>query len=51
MGTVLDKIVKHKEIESNNDDKCIFWLKLFHSLMPHVDILYNQLQKRTMDPV
>lgn len=34
-----------------NDDQFIFWLRVFHSLMPHVDILYNQLQKRTMDPV
>ncbi|VVC40495.1 Domain of unknown function DUF4371 [Cinara cedri] len=34
-----------------NDDKFIFWLRVFHSLMPHVNILYNQLQKQTMDPV
>lgn len=34
-----------------NDEKFMFWLKVFHSLMPHVDILYHQLQKRTMDPV
>ncbi|KAL4153543.1 hypothetical protein QTP88_001376 [Uroleucon formosanum] len=34
-----------------NDDRFIFWLRVFHSLMPHVDILYNQLQKQTMDPV
>ncbi|XP_060845267.1 zinc finger MYM-type protein 1-like [Rhopalosiphum padi] len=33
------------------DDRFIFWLRVFHSLMPHVDILYNQLQKPTMDPV
>jgi hypothetical protein len=33
------------------DDRFIFWLRVFHSLMPHVDILYNQLQKQTMDPV
>ncbi|XP_025417992.1 zinc finger MYM-type protein 1-like [Sipha flava] len=23
------------------DDRFIFWLRVFHSLMPHVDILYN----------
>ncbi|KAL4098227.1 hypothetical protein QTP88_022871 [Uroleucon formosanum] len=34
-----------------NDDRFIFWLRVFHSLMPHVDILYNQLQKQTMDHV
>jgi hypothetical protein len=28
-----------------NDDKFIFWLRVFHSLMLHVNILYNQLQK------
>lgn len=30
-----------------NDSKFIFWLTVFHSLMPHVDILFNQLQKRS----
>lgn len=34
-----------------NDDKFIFWLNVFHRLMPHVDILYNQLQKRKIDSV
>jgi len=24
-----------------NDEKFIFWLNVFHCLMPHVDILYN----------
>ncbi|KAM4628575.1 zinc finger MYM-type protein 1-like [Polymixia lowei] len=28
-----------------------FFLDLFHKIMPHVDILYSQLQKRTIDPV
>lgn len=34
-----------------NYDKFIFLLNVFHCLMPHVDILYNQLQKRTIDPI
>jgi len=34
-----------------NDHTFIFWLRVFHSLMSHIDILYNQLQKRTMDRV
>lgn len=34
-----------------NDNTFIFWLNVFHRLMPHVDILYNQLQKRTIDPI
>lgn len=34
-----------------NDHTLIFWLWVFHLLMPHIDILYNQLQKQTMDPV
>lgn len=29
----------------------IYWLNVFHCLMPHIDILYNQLQKRSTDPV
>lgn len=29
----------------------LFWLKVFHLIMPHVDILYNQLQKRQIDSV
>lgn len=29
----------------------LFWLELFHQIMPHVDILYNQLQSRNIDPV
>ena len=28
------------------DDVFISWLTVFHSIMPHIDILYNQLQKR-----
>ncbi|XP_063741896.1 zinc finger MYM-type protein 1-like [Eleginops maclovinus] len=33
------------------DDSFSFFLKLFHLIMPNVDILYNQLQKRTIDSV
>ncbi|VVC42638.1 HAT, C-terminal dimerisation domain,Domain of unknown function DUF4371 [Cinara cedri] len=33
------------------DDKFIFWLNVFHCLMPHIDILYNQLQKRKIDSI
>ncbi|XP_030762931.1 zinc finger MYM-type protein 1-like [Sitophilus oryzae] len=29
----------------------VFWLTLFHYIMPHVDILYNELQKRIIDSV
>lgn len=28
-----------------------FWLEIFYKIMPHVDILYNQLQKRSVDPL
>jgi hypothetical protein len=27
----------------------ISWLTIFHNIMPHVDILYSQLQKREND--
>ncbi|XP_063744370.1 zinc finger MYM-type protein 1-like [Eleginops maclovinus] len=33
------------------DDSFSFFLKRFHLIMPNVDILYNQLQKRTIDSV
>lgn len=33
------------------DPKFIFWLTFFHRIMPHTDILYNELQKRKIDPV
>ena len=29
----------------------LFWLHVFHMIMPHVEILYNQLQKRSIDAV
>lgn len=29
----------------------VFWLTLFHNIMPHVDILFNELQKRIIDSV
>ena len=34
-----------------DDDTFSFFLKLFHYIMPHVDILFSQLQKQTIDSV
>ncbi|XP_025417987.1 uncharacterized protein LOC112688814 isoform X4 [Sipha flava] len=31
------------------DNTFIYWLTIFHNIMPHVDILYSQLQKRETD--
>ncbi|GBL93496.1 hypothetical protein AVEN_59692-1 [Araneus ventricosus] len=31
------------------DSKFVFWLTVFHNTMPHVDVLYNQLQKTRTD--
>lgn len=31
------------------DPKFLFWLFFIHLIMPHVDILYNQLQSRNAD--
>ena len=31
------------------DSKFQFWLKLFSKIMPHVEILYNELQSRNID--
>ncbi|GBN71107.1 hypothetical protein AVEN_228774-1 [Araneus ventricosus] len=31
------------------DSKFVFWLTVFHNIMPHVDVLYNQLQKTRID--
>ncbi|CAH1983620.1 unnamed protein product [Acanthoscelides obtectus] len=33
-----------------NDSVFVFWLTFFHHVMPHVDILFNQLQKRKTEP-
>ncbi|CAH1117438.1 unnamed protein product [Phaedon cochleariae] len=33
-----------------NDPIFNFWLTFFHHVMPHVDILSNQLQQRNIDP-
>lgn len=33
------------------DSEFLFWLDFFHRLMPHVDILYNQLQMRKTDSI
>lgn len=32
------------------DEKFIFWLSLFQKIMPHVDVLFNQLQQKISDP-
>ncbi|GBN99657.1 hypothetical protein AVEN_116562-1 [Araneus ventricosus] len=36
----------HRMLE---DSKFVFWLTVFHNIMPHVDVLYNQLQKTRTD--
>nr|CAH7721615.1 unnamed protein product [Callosobruchus chinensis] len=33
------------------DPEFIFWLELFHKILPQVDILYNQLQSKKKDTV
>ncbi|XP_046727359.1 uncharacterized protein LOC124399984 [Silurus meridionalis] len=33
------------------DEAFCFFLALFHKIMPNVDMLFNQLQKRNIDPV
>lgn len=33
------------------DSDFIFWLTFFYKIMPHVDIIFSQLQKRITDPV
>ncbi|XP_042206323.1 zinc finger MYM-type protein 1-like [Homarus americanus] len=29
-----------------NNEKSMFWLELFHQIMPHVEVIYNQMQSR-----
>ena len=38
----------YEEILRN--ENFIFWLSFFHRIMPHVEILFNQVQKRTCEP-
>lgn len=33
----------------NNDETYLFWLNIFYRIMPHVDVLYEQLQKKRAD--
>lgn len=33
------------------DEDFVFFLSIFHNIMPHVDILYQQLQQRDIDAV
>lgn len=33
------------------DPEFLFWLTFFHKLLPHVDILYNQIQSRNKDSI
>lgn len=33
------------------DQDFLYWLSVFHKIMPHVDILFKQLQKKITDPV
>lgn len=32
------------------DETFIFWLKFFHTVMPHVDTFFNQIQKKKIEP-
>nr|CAH7725218.1 unnamed protein product [Callosobruchus chinensis] len=36
---------------ASQNHKFIFWLTFFHRIMPKVDVLFNELQKRKIDPV
>lgn len=33
------------------DDEFLFWLSFFHKIMPHIDILYSQIQARTINAI
>jgi hypothetical protein len=33
------------------DDTFLYWLRYFHFVMPHVEILFQQLQKRVLDVI
>lgn len=35
----------------NNDHEFLFWLEFFSKILPHCDILFNQLQRRDVDSV
>ncbi|KAK4882666.1 hypothetical protein RN001_005985 [Aquatica leii] len=39
------------QLEILKKNTFIFWLTFFHKIMPHVDMLFNQLQKREIDSV
>ena len=50
---VLQTVNSHQTVDAAtgllrmlNDDDFQFWLSFFHRIMPHVDILYDQMQNR-----
>jgi hypothetical protein len=58
----MDKIIKSSKQTLNinqagsiklllGDSIFVFWLSIFHRIMPHVDCLYNNVQAVNTDPV
>lgn len=58
----LEQIIDEEKDENNinqatglkrylEDDLFLYWLNFFHKIMPHVDILFNQLQMRDIDVI
>lgn len=34
-----------------SDENFIFWVTIFHNIMPHIDCLYNSVQSKNTEPV
>lgn len=49
LPSTIEKAGAYKE--RLKDNNFIFWLTFFNNIMPHVDIIFNQLQKRITDPI
>ena len=58
MDKIIEKSLQAKTINQATgikmlleDTDFIFWLNIFHKIMPHVDCLYSSVQARKTDPV
>jgi TPP-dependent 2-oxoacid decarboxylase len=58
VSSELEKPLSNKTVQEDRgfhhsleDGEFVIWLRFFHRLIPHVDILHNQIQARQVDAV
>lgn len=48
-SSTIEKAGSYKQRLQDKD--FVFWLTFFNKIMPHVDIIFNQLQKKIAEPI